>query len=389
MEEVTSAAFHDALLVDDPVALYDRAPCGYLSTTPDGVIVKVNATFCSWVGHDASTLVGRRLSDLLTVGSRIYHETHYAPMLRLHGRIKEVALDLVRQDRTRLPVLLNAVLERDVSGRPLVARLAVFDATDRRRYERDLVTAKEAAEAERERSQLLLRTLQQSFIPPAPPSVPDLEVSAAFHPADSEIGGDFYDIFPIGPQEWYVLLGDVCGKGAEAAVVTSLVRHTVRGLSVLASDPVEVLGQLNEVVLRSSADRFCTLVLGRLVRRDGTWEVTLASAGHPTPLLCTPGEPPRPVGGSGPLLGVLEDPVFAQETFLLRPGHLVLLYTDGITEARSQTELYGDDRLAIACARWAATPQDLIAELTAEALSFATRGRDDIAVLAFGASASP
>ena len=383
LQEGMTEAFREALLVDDPVALYERAPCGYLSTTPDGVILKVNATFCAWLGRQAATLVGRPLTDLLTPAGRIFHETHYAPTLRLQGRVQELALDVVREDGSRLPVLLNAVLERDRDDEPRVVRIALFDATERRRYERDLVAAKNAAEAERERSRLLARTLQQSFIPPALPAVPGLEIAATFHPAASDIGGDFYDIFPVGPDEWYVLLGDVCGKGPEAAVVTSLVRHTARGLAVLAADPVEVLERLNDAVLSASPDRFCTMALGRLRRHEGGWDVTLAAAGHPSPLLCAQDEEPVAVGGRGPLVGVLASPVFAQERFLLPPGRTVLLYTDGITESRSDLDFYGDQRLADVCSRGPTDPRHLVDRLTGDVLSFATGTRDDIAVLAF------
>ena len=113
-------AFADALLEDDPVALYERAPCGYLSTTPDGVIVKVNRTFSEWTGYTADELVGRSLVSLLTPGGRIFYETHYAPMVRLQGFARELAVDLLCSDDSRLAVLLNA---------RLVARAIRLDGT--------------------------------------------------------------------------------------------------------------------------------------------------------------------------------------------------------------------------------------------------------------------
>ena len=131
-------AFQEALLEDDPVQLYDQAPCGYLSTTPHGQITKVNATFATWTGFAASELVGRQLVDLLSVGGRIYYETHYAPLLRMQGSVREIALDVVRASGERLPVLLNARLDRSPDGEPRIVRIAVFDATERRAYEREL-----------------------------------------------------------------------------------------------------------------------------------------------------------------------------------------------------------------------------------------------------------
>ncbi|MDQ1384832.1 MAG: phosphoserine phosphatase RsbU/P, partial [Actinomycetota bacterium] len=140
-------AFYAALLDDDAEALYERAPCGYLSTTPDGTIVKVNATFLTWTGYARADLVGRRtFAELLTPGGRIYHETHYAPMLQMQGTARQIALDIVRADGQRLPALVNSVLERDATGRPVVVRTAIFDATDRREYERELLDAKMRAE---------------------------------------------------------------------------------------------------------------------------------------------------------------------------------------------------------------------------------------------------
>ena len=95
MSEDALDEFYAALLDDDPVALYERAPCGYLSTTPEGTIVKVNETFLTLTGYDRSALVGRqRFTDLLTAGGRIYHETHYAPMLRLQHEVRAIALDV-------------------------------------------------------------------------------------------------------------------------------------------------------------------------------------------------------------------------------------------------------------------------------------------------------
>jgi PAS domain S-box-containing protein len=124
---------------EEPALLYDDAPFGYLTTTPDGGIVRVNATLCTWLGIEADALLGRHLTELLTAGGRIYHETHYAPMLRMQGFVREIAVDVVRADGTRLPVLLNASLVRSSEGEPRLVRVAVFGATERRAYERELV----------------------------------------------------------------------------------------------------------------------------------------------------------------------------------------------------------------------------------------------------------
>jgi PAS domain S-box-containing protein len=126
--------------------LYEDAPCGYLTTGPDGTILKVNRTFSRWCGYPAAELVGRRFYDLLPPGAKIYYETHYAPLLQMQHAVREIALELVRADGRRLPVLVNATLKSDEEGRPLLVRITVFDASDRRRYERELLQARADAE---------------------------------------------------------------------------------------------------------------------------------------------------------------------------------------------------------------------------------------------------
>jgi len=145
------------LLEDDPADLYENAPCGYFSALPDGQVVKANRTFCEWTGRPVGELIGLRFQEMLSVGGRVFYETHLAPLLRMQGMVREVALDVVRADGSLLPCLLNAVEVRDDRGAPLLVRATVFEATSRRRYERALLAAQRAA-AESERR---ARTLQQ------------------------------------------------------------------------------------------------------------------------------------------------------------------------------------------------------------------------------------
>ncbi len=127
--------------------LYEDAPCGYVTSRPDGVIVRVNRTLLKWTGYEHSDLLtGRRFQDLLTVPGRVFYETHAAPLLRLQGLVKELALDLLLRDGSSLPVLVNAVQLHDPAGRPLSIRTTLVDMTDRRRYERDLLLARRRAE---------------------------------------------------------------------------------------------------------------------------------------------------------------------------------------------------------------------------------------------------
>jgi serine/threonine-protein kinase RsbW len=164
---------------DDPDEVYDNAPCGYLSTLPDGTIVKVNKTFLDWTGYDRADLIGRkRFRDLLSAGGRIYHETHYAPLLRLQSEVHEVALDVVCTDGRRLPALVNSVLGRDEHGEPRVIRTTVFNATERRRYERELLLARRSAEASERRVRVLQEIVAQLAAAPTEIEVAEAMVEA-------------------------------------------------------------------------------------------------------------------------------------------------------------------------------------------------------------------
>jgi serine/threonine-protein kinase RsbW len=153
----SSSARLASLLVEDPADLYENAPCGYLSTLPDGTIVKANRTFCSWTGRPVAEVLGARFSDLLSIGGRVLTQTHLVPLLRMQGAVREVALDVVRSGGSTVPCLANAIEVRDETGRPLLVRVTLFEATARRRYEIDRLTAQRAAEESEVRS----RTLQQ------------------------------------------------------------------------------------------------------------------------------------------------------------------------------------------------------------------------------------
>jgi sigma-B regulation protein RsbU (phosphoserine phosphatase) len=378
--------FIEALEADDPQHLYDNAPCGYLSTDPDGVILKANQTFLTLSGYARAELVGRRrFAELLTKGGQIYHETHYAPMLRLQGAAREIALELVTRDGERLPVLVNAVLERDLHGQPRVIRAAVFAAAVRRQYEQDLLAAKEQAEASEGRAVALARTLQATLIPPTPPRIPTLDLATGYRPAGDGtlVGGDFYDVFQLDQGDWVITLGDVCGKGAEAAVITALARYTLRAAAVEDGRPSAALRTLNQVMLGHETERFCTVAFLRL-RRDGrTIQCSLGLGGHPRPLLHRADGSVVEVGAPGSLVGVLEDPDFEDASVDLQPGDALLLFTDGVIEARRGRDLYGSARLVELVRSPRGTADDLVMAVMEDVLAFQGGvAVDDIAVVA-------
>jgi len=128
--------------MEDLEDLFETAPCGYISAGADGRIIRANRTLADWLGHDAAAFSGKRLQDFLNIAGKIYFETHFAPLLRMQGFFHEVALDLVRADGSTLPVLVNAEERRDADGGLRFVRVTVFNATDRRRYERELLQAR-------------------------------------------------------------------------------------------------------------------------------------------------------------------------------------------------------------------------------------------------------
>jgi PAS domain S-box-containing protein len=146
--------------LEDLADLFDNAPCGYLSAEPNGRIIKANLTLATWLGCRREELVGRRFQDLLNIAGKIYYETHFAPLLRMQGFFNEVALDFVGQQGRTLPVLVNAVERRDAAGGVRFIRITVFNASDRRRYERELLEARRAAETASQELRELNLTLE-------------------------------------------------------------------------------------------------------------------------------------------------------------------------------------------------------------------------------------
>ncbi|WP_432020291.1 PP2C family protein-serine/threonine phosphatase [Streptomyces sp. 1222.5] len=383
------------LLEDSAEDLYEHAPCGYLSTLLDGRIAKINTTLLEWLGYKRGDLVGRKnFSELLTVGGRLYHETHFAPLLRMQGEISGIALELKTADGSRLPVMVTSTVKTGSDGEPLLIRTTIFDARDRRTYETELLRARQEADLERDRLKLLNTTLQKTLLPPVMENVPGLDVAAHYHIASiDEVGGDFYDLFPLAAGTWGMFLGDVCGKGAKAAAVTSLARYTLRAAAVYDPDPAAVLGNLNTVLnyeYNGTDPRFCTVVFGLLTpdTQRGGFRITLASGGHPPALLmrddgtadylATPG---------GQLIGVLPDAHISTTTVHLAPGDTLLLHTDGLTEAHTAAGgpdgRYGDDALLdFGRALTPTTASSAIAAVRDLLDTFGTGVDDDTAVLA-------
>jgi len=251
------------------------------------------------------------------------------------------------------------------------------DVRARRRLERELASEHRIA-----------TQLQVSLMPEALPPVPGLDLASAFRPAGSgqEIGGDFYDIFPINDTCWMVVMGDVCGKGAEAAAVTALARYTLRAAAIRDGDhPCGLLARLNEALLRQREDlRFVSAVCMFVEPlRGGGASLKVCVAGHLPPLrIAADGKVSRVAGGHGMVLGVWEQPDLKQEHVELAQGERLVLYTDGILDADRARELTEDAFATLLEDGGPGSAADTV-ELVQRELVAAdpARARDDIALL--------
>ena len=232
----------------------------------------------------------------------------------------------------------------------------------------------------------IARTLQRSLLPAELPDIPGIEVAARFRPTGegNEVGGDFYDLFESGAQGWTIVMGDVCGKGPDAAAVTALARYTLRAAAMRERLPSQSLRVLNEALLRQRDDRrFCTVAYALLQPSDQGARVSCAIGGHPLPLLVRSDGGVEAIGSPGTLIGVLPDPNIEDRSAELSPGDSLVFYTDGVTEGRGADGSLDETGLAHLLAACAGEGADSMAGRVEDAALIASDGspRDDIAVL--------
>jgi PAS domain S-box-containing protein len=232
----------------------------------------------------------------------------------------------------------------------------------------------------------IARTLQSSLLPAELPLIPGLETAARFRATGegNEVGGDFYDVFQTGRRGWALAVGDVCGKGPDAAAVTALARYTLRAAAMRERLPSRVLGMLNEALLRRAGARtFCTVAYAYLEADDGRARLGFASGGHPLPLVLREGGDVEWLGEHGMLLGAVSDPTLGDQAVELAVGDSVVFYTDGVTEAGSPRNALGEERLAEVVGACSGLSADAIAGTVEAAALEAEDGapRDDIAVV--------
>jgi serine phosphatase RsbU (regulator of sigma subunit)/PAS domain-containing protein len=235
--------------------------------------------------------------------------------------------------------------------------------------------------------------LQSSLLPRALPPIPGVEVAAAYVAATEglDVGGDFYDVYRT-PGGWGVAIGDVCGKGEEAAAVTAAARHSIRVLAHASADPAAVLEQANELMLAQEfGDRFVTAKNAHLRWEGRRLRVVLGSAGHPGPVLVRPDGRTRIMSPGGLPLGLFPTISAGREELQMEPGDVLFFFTDGVTEARSPEMAYFEDRLTDELSALAGrAPQDFVSGLQSLVVEFCRNElRDDMTMLVLRAGEPP
>ena len=334
------------LLEDTAEELFEDAPCAYLSTGLDGTLVKVNRTFERWTGLDRAELLGStKFSNLLSAGGRIYLETHVMPLLRMQGFVREIAVEIKRADGTLLPAIMSSVLRSDEAGQPRVIRTTLFDATERRSYEQELLRA-------RRQEQEIADQLQGSMLAGPLPTAEGLEIEVAYRPGVQglQVGGDWYDAFWLdGGETIGLVIGDVVGRGIHAAATMGQLRSAVRALASTNLGPSDLLSALDRYSRRHEVGRMATLIYAQLSL--GSRRFYYACAGHPPPLLARAGSAPKFLwdGRSLPLDAHRTSHRKRDEgTCVLEPGSTVMFYTDGLVEHRWRPLTEGMDELLAA-----------------------------------------
>jgi serine phosphatase RsbU (regulator of sigma subunit) len=307
---------------------------------------------------------------------------------------RENERELLRKHRFKSCIVLPLGARGSVLGAMtlwIMRPAKAFDETARRTAKRLADRAGLALDNARlhEQQSHIASVLQHSLLPRSLPEISGFETSSRFLAAGEayEVGGDFYDVFRSGSGTWTAVIGDVCGKGPEAASLTALARYTVRTASSPDSAPSDILRTLHESIRSERADlRFCTAALARIQTPSngrGAAHLTVALGGHPLPLVLRKNGRVDSIGEPGTLLGALPSPVLADADADLAVGDSLILYTDGMLDVRDRSERDDPDWLPHQLATFAGESADEIAEHLAQAAIKRHGGepRDDIAIL--------
>ncbi len=281
--------------------------------------------------------------------------------MRVTGRLEPYEKEYLRTDGSRVPVMIGgATLSTD----PFQWIVFVVDLSAEREAEAAVERANERLRELLTEQRRISDVLQRSLLPGTLPVIPGLQVHADYWSERSglRVGGDFYDVFEIADGRWGVLIGDVCGKGVEAAAVTATARHTARAAAMHLREPHAVLQWVHEAVAASPLDTYCTVAFA-LVEADGHgFRLDVCLGGHPPGLLSRPDGSIESLGQPGTLLGMLP-PSVTTTTHRLEPGDLALFYTDGVTDSPGVEAMAADD-----LSTWLCDQQDRPTEQIGQAL---------------------
>jgi len=368
------------------VAMLESSLDCIVSIDDRGLVTEFNPAAEQTFGWRRSEVLGRLMADfIIPLDLRQDHHRGFDNYLRTgEGPVvgRRVELRARRRNGQEFPIEL-AVTRISTDGPP------AFTA-----YIRDITDRQQAAHAlyeSREQFATLARTLQKSLLPPDLPEIAGMTVAARYHPAVEglEVGGDFYDVFRTGRAAWAAVIGDVCGKGAEAASLTGLARYTIRAAAMQTTRPARILSMLNEAILRQEGvfnERFATVTYASLARRAGATVLTVACGGHPPPIVVHAGGEVSAVGVTGTLLGALKDPELTEVAVRLRAGDKVVLHTDGLLEAPGPGGEFGTARLHELLATCGGLDVTATAARLEEVILAHQGGvsRDDMAILVLG-----
>ncbi|MEH6796370.1 MAG: SpoIIE family protein phosphatase [Rhodococcus sp. (in: high G+C Gram-positive bacteria)] len=403
--------------------LLDTAPCGVFSVdVATARILYANAAAARITARSRDALVGTAVTELFTIEfepvlTALMDVASGSPDDSPIGASAKLTISAERNSAIAVSILANSFR---TSAGAMTVTMTLHNETERHVREKDLIDARDnaeaaqdtaeaaldrsqdalgaseqarkQAEAEKTQVQILASTLQRTLLPPILSAPTGMNVAAHYHPASiDEVGGDFYDVFPLDKDTWGFFLGDVSGKGAGAAAVTSLTRYTLRAAAVFDRNPISVLENLNTVLhheFHGDDPRFCTVVFGTISPGPDGAEVHLASGGHPPALRVTRDAVVDFVDTTGgQLVGALAEPHFASASVTLRPGDVMAFYTDGLTEAivgPGRTRFDDDGGLeSFAAGKGPTTAPKIVDDLTSLLASFGDGLQDDVALLAF------
>ena len=375
--QVAAAGRQEALALLD--SLLTAAPVGFALFDLDLRFLRVNEALATIDGLPPEDHVGRTVDELQVLPPQVAEDLSQvlgtgAPVVN-----REVSVRMPSSRRLH-HLIVGCYAVRSGSDEIVGAGATVVEITDR-------------VEAERERI-ALAEVLRRALLPSDLPRIDGVELASAYlyGGGEADVGGDFYDVFDLGPGGgWSLVIGDVCGTGPEAASVTSLARYTIRAAAMQARRPSVVLTLLNEALRRQATERpFCTVAYGSFHADDTGARITLASGGHPLPLVLRADGGVTEVGAPGTLLGVFdaEQLTLVDVDVRLQVGDTLVLFTDGVTEAQGPTGMFGEERLAevvAACAGLGA--QEVVDAIVGALLRYSNTDRkDDIAVLAIRAT---